>query len=83
MVARLKAKQAKKRCRTGNGGVGPEVAMGLHLANMSGPPQEVRDVFGMACGYGGDDIEGMEVPGPSETALQTANSDKSDTETEQ
>jgi hypothetical protein len=37
----------------------------------------------MAGGFDGDDIEGIEVVGSSRTALQTANSDKSDTETEE
>jgi hypothetical protein len=44
-VARLQAKQAKKRRRTGQVAGVVKQTPGLHLAHLSGPPQEVRDVL--------------------------------------
>jgi hypothetical protein len=69
MVARLASKQAKKRRRTGGRAEGAKHTPGLHLAGLTGPPQEVRDVFGKGRGSNGDDIEGLEVPGGSRTAM--------------
>lgn len=61
MVVHLQAKYARKQRRTGQVPKAVEQTPGLHLASLTGPPQEVRDVFGLAESFGRDDIEGMEV----------------------